>query len=294
MAPERRKITVLGGGHGLTASLKAALRVDGEVTALVSVADNGGSSGRLRDTYAMAPPGDLRRCIGALIPEGSDLTDLLEYRFRAGELEGHALGNLLFVAAAEMYGSATAATLAIGELFGSQGRVLPIAEDPLYLHAELTNGSQVNGQVDVHLSADIKRIWVSPEGVTISDAAEEALLSADLIILGPGSLYTSVLAVLAPRGVRETLLRAKAFKVLVANLREQRQETLGMSIEKQVQAVLDHGVSPEVVIYDARYCASGDISALGVSCICGDLSEDGGATHSAKALASAIASAFHE
>lgn len=294
MAPDSRKITVLGGGHGLTASLKAALRIDGEVTALVSVADNGGSSGRLRDIYAMAPPGDLRRCIGALIPEGSDLTDLLEFRFSAGELNGHALGNLLFVAAAEMYGSATAATLAIGELFGSQGRVLPIAEDPLYLHAELTDGSLVEGQVDVHLSTNIKRVWVSPEEVRISDAAEEALLSADVIILGPGSLYTSVLAVLAPRGVQETVLKATAVKVLVANLREQRQETLGMTIENQVQAVIDHGVNPEVVIYDARYSIPGEVSALVGSCICGDLSEDGGATHSAKALASAIQTALHK
>jgi uncharacterized cofD-like protein len=261
--------------------------LDAEVTALVNVSDDGGSSGRLRADFGIAPPGDLRRCISALVPEDNALESLLEYRFHAGELSDHALGNLFFVAAQELFGSATAASIAMGEIFGARGVVLPVSEEALTLNAQLADGSSVSGQVDIHHSRDIAAVWTTPDDPSVPDCVLKAISEADMVLLGPGSLFTSVLAALVPKSIAEAIRRAKATKVYVANLREQQEESVGLTVSDCVDALERHGIHPEVVIADDSGIALGTCDPT-KRWIVGSLSVEGLGIHDALRLANAI------
>lgn len=283
-----KRVCVVGGGHGLEASLKAALMVAESVVAVVGVSDDGGSSGRIRNIYGLIPPGDMRRCMSSLMPDESKLKRLLEYRFETGELEGHALGNLIFVAALDIAGSTSSASELIGELFGAQGSVYPAANHPLVLGANLKNGRYVKGQVEVHFSEDISEVWIDPADPDVPQRTLDAIMSADLVLLGPGSLFTSVIAACVVPKVKAVLDATSAKKIMVCNLKEQVAETVGLSIADQIDAILRHSIPLDAAVYDPSYSSCGDLSTVPVDLLSAKLSTNDGQSHDPKLLAENI------
>ncbi len=256
LAPGGPRVVALGGGHGLAASLTAARSYAGAVAAVVTVADDGGSSGRLRQELALPPPGDLRRCLVALAAEPGLWAEALEHRFDAGALDGHALGNLLIAGLARACGDFQRALDEVGRLLGALGPVFPATAAPVRLTAEVEAGGgrrrTVTGQVAVASSAGIRRIAVEPADAVTAPGVAEAIAAADQVVLGPGSLYTSVLAAAVAPAVRRALAASAARKVYVCNLRPQDPETAGYDVAAHVEALLDHGIEPDVVVCDPR------------------------------------------
>jgi uncharacterized cofD-like protein len=259
------RVVAVGGGHGLSASLRAIRRYAAEVTAVVSVADDGGSSGRLRQEIPDLPaPGDVRKCLGALAAEGSSYAGILEHRFGDGAFEGHALGNLLLVALALEMGSFEAAVDEVAERVGAVGRVLPATQGPVALEALVPAGADVGerladprshlalvcGQVAVHNARGIRRLRLHPEHPDSPPAVAEAIAAADQVVIGPGSLFTSVLAATIVPSVRDALAHTAAHRVFLANLGPQLPETEGFDVGDEVAALLDHEVAVDVVVVD--------------------------------------------
>lgn len=238
--PTGPRVVAVGGGHGLAAALVAAQSYASEITAIVSVADDGGSSGRLTSGLGIPPPGDIRRCLLALTPEPSIWSELFTYRFGDGvdidpadmtprDVEGHSLGNLILAALADLHGDFALAVRLAGDLLGSLGVVVPAADRPIHLSAECGDGV-IDGQVAVaRTSSRIQRLMLGPEGIAAHPAAVAAIGNADQIILGPGSLFTSVLAALAVPGIAEAIEMSPAQVVSVVNLVTQDGETLGLT-----------------------------------------------------------------
>jgi len=240
------RVCALGGGHGLATSLRAIRTYAEEITAVVSIADDGGSSGRIRAAAGGPAPGDLRRCFEAL-GGSSMLTAEMGWRFKGGELEGHALGNLLIAGLAAASGDLVAALDEVGRLVGSVGRVLPATSRSVDLVAD-TGHWEVEGQVSVHRAVGIVELRLSPPDVPSPPEVVAAIEAADQIVLGPGSLYTSVLAsVLAP-DVGEALGRRNGPLVLVANLSADVEGP--WALEEQIRILADHGVLPDMVLVD--------------------------------------------
>jgi uncharacterized cofD-like protein len=240
---ERLRAVAVGGGHGLARTLRALSRVVDDVTAVVTVADDGGSSGRLRRDLAVLPPGDLRMAVVALAAD-DDLARLLQYRFDRGELGGHSLGNLILVAMQDLAdGDVVRALERLGRFLRVPGRVLPCTTTPLTLHARTTDGP-VRGQVAVAATPRLGEVWIEPDDgsaeATATPEALEAIAAAELVVLGPGSLYTSLLPNLLVPGIAEALVATTAPVVLVANLREQPGETEGMSLRDHLDALDAH------------------------------------------------------
>lgn len=245
-----RRVVAMGGGHGLAATLAAARRYAGSLTAVVSVADDGGSSGRLREIAGIPAPGDLRRCLVAMAADGSRWAPAFEYRFPAGsgELEGHALGNLIIAGLANVTGDFSLALDMVADLLGSIGDVLPATEVPVVLKAEVS-GQEVVGQVAVsETNGVITCVSIVPPDAAVPPAALEAIDRADQVLIGPGSLYTSVLAVAAVPGIRDALARRRSGRVYVCNLRPQLPETDGFDESDHLRALLDHGVPVDVMV----------------------------------------------
>jgi uncharacterized cofD-like protein len=234
------RVVAIGGGHGLARALAALCLAGVEPTAVVSVADDGGSSGRLRQQLGILPPGDLRMALLALARDRR-LADVLAHRFGAGDLEGHALGNLLLVALAERGGGGFVGALAeAGRLLDCAGRVLPAAIEPVRLHGRV-GGTDVAGQVRIATAtAPVERVWLEPDTPAACDEAVEAIGEAELIVLGPGSLFTSVLAVLAVPAVAKAVSDAPCPVVYLANARTQVGETSGLDLDAHVHALLAH------------------------------------------------------
>ena len=283
--PAGPRVVALGGGHGLAATLQAVRSYGGEVTAIVSVADDGGSSGRLRHTCGIPPPGDLRRCLVALGDAASVWGRAFEHRFGAGELEGHALGNVVIAGLAAVTGDFLVAVEEAGRLVGTTGRVLPATSTPVTLTAD-TAGGRVEGQVAVANARGISRVSVVPADAEPSPAALEALARADQVVVGPGSLYTSVLAVVAVPALCDALERTRARKVYVCNLAPQVPETEGYDVAAHVRALADHGLDVDVVVCDPRRLDPGN---LAVPCRRADLARDDGPGHDPAKLAPALA-----
>jgi uncharacterized cofD-like protein len=251
-------VVALGGGHGLSATLRAARRYAGEITAIVSVADDGGSSGRLRTAFGIPPPGDLRRCLVALA-DNSLWTGVFEHRFQAGELEGHAFGNLLIAALADFTGDFEVALYETGRLLGLDGRVFPATREPVVLKAEV-EGTSVEGQVAVSNAGRISGVSLIPPDAQTPAGALEAIAEADQIVIGPGSLFTSVLAVVAVPAIRDALAAAAAPKVYVCNLRPQVPETDGYDVADHVAALAAHGLDVDVVLCHPGAMPTGDLT----------------------------------
>ncbi len=251
-------MVALGGGHGLAATLEATRLYAGDVTAIVSVADDGGSSGRLREALGIPAPGDLRRCLLALGDADSLWSRAADHRFEAGELEGHALGNLVIAGLAAVTDDFVRALDELGRLVGAVGRVLPATTAPVKLKAEAVGG-QVEGQCAVSGTGGISRVSIVPPEAEPPPAALEALARADQVVIGPGSLYTSVLAVVAVPALGDALKRTPARKVYVCNLRPQVPETEGYDVADHVEALRAHGLEVDAVV-----CQRGGMAADGV------------------------------
>jgi uncharacterized cofD-like protein len=282
--PPRPRVVALGGGHGLSSTLQAVKRYAPTVTAIVSAADDGGSSGKLRDAFGIPPPGDLRKCLVALSDAGSVWPRTFEHRFEAGELEGHALGNLIIAGLASTCGSFTAALDEAASLVGAAGRVLPATLDPVVLKAEVEDGS-VEGQVAVARTGRISRVSLVPPDARPPKEALESLAEADQVVIGPGSLYTSVLAALVVPALRDAVASTPGRKVYVCNLRPQEPETAGYDVARHVAALSAHGVEVDVVLYDPETIAPGaaDDRFVGAA-----LSRPDGSGHDPARLAAAL------
>ena len=274
----------MGGGHGLAMTLGAVRQYAARVTAVVSVADDGGSSGRLRAALPIPAPGDLRRCLVALSKEGSVWAQAFQYRFQSGELEGHALGNLVITGLAAVSGDFLAAVGEVSALLGTVGTVLPATTEPVKL-AGHGAGGPVEGQAAMTRASAIASVHLVPPDPDPPEAALEALAEADQIVLGPGSLYTSVLAVLAVPKLRDAVTSSKATVVYVANLRPQLPETAGYDVASHVDALERHGVYPSVVLCDTSQI---ELGPLQVRHLDTTLASSGGAVHDVAQLAKAL------
>ncbi|MGI8937843.1 MAG: gluconeogenesis factor YvcK family protein [Iamia sp.] len=279
-------VACVGGGHGLAATLRAVSPWAQELTAIVSVADDGGSSGRLRDQLGMLPPGDLRRCLGALADPTSVLGAALEHRFDAGDLKGHPLGNLLLAGLVDQGLDVEAALAEVGRLIGARGRVLPAATVPVTLCGERGPGLSVEGQVRVQSSSDVHRVAVTPADPPTPAAVGRALRDADVVVLGPGSLFTSVLAAAVVPGVAAPLSATEATRVLVLNLGPQVGETEGLGPDDHLRLALDHHLPVDVVLADPRFAP--ETAPEGVDLVVVPVGADGRAVHDPGRLGAAL------
>ena len=270
------RVVALGGGHGLAASLSALRQVTPHLTAVVTVADDGGSSGRLRQELGQLPPGDLRMALSALAGAdewGSTWTTLLQHRFGGdGPLAGHAVGNLVIAGLTECSGSPVAALDLAARLLGAVGRVLPMSTAPLEIAADVvgldpadpTRVREVVGQVAVATTTGrVAAVHLRPQDPPACEESVRAVLDADWVVLGPGSWYTSVLPHLLVPELRDALVRTRARRLVCLNLAEQVGETDGLSPRDHLEVLLAHapGLSLDVVLGDAR--AVGDAGGLG-------------------------------
>jgi uncharacterized cofD-like protein len=290
--PTKPKVVAVGGGHGLAATLKAARSYAGSITGIVSVADDGGSSGRLRRDLRVVPPGDLRKCLVALADDDSKdariLARAFEYRFEADELAGHALGNLLIAALAETTGSLQAALDEAGRLLRCTGTVVPASIERVELWADTDSGT-VRGQTAVQRTSGIRRVSIVPGDVAAPAVALDAIADADQVVIGPGSLYTSVLAALAVPEITEAIAKTGARRIYVANLRPQRSETTGYDVGRHLDALTDHGVIVDTVLYDTSGIDLGDTHAFGPGFVRAELAKANGLAHDPGKLADALA-----
>ncbi|HSO64892.1 MAG TPA: uridine diphosphate-N-acetylglucosamine-binding protein YvcK [Ornithinibacter sp.] len=258
-------VAALGGGHGLAATLTALRYVTDEITAIVTVADDGGSSGRLRDEFGVLPPGDLRMALAALCAEtewGHTWRDVLQHRFAGdGPLGGHALGNLLIVALWELHEDPVAGLDLVARLLQAQGRVLPMAAVPLAIEADVTGldptdpdaVAVVRGQAQVAVTPGaVRTVRLVPPQPPAYPESVAAIRSADWVVLGPGSWFTSVMTHLLVPEVREALEVTRARRLLVLNLDPGTGETAGFSAERHLEtfAALAPRVRLDVVLAD--------------------------------------------
>ncbi|EIW20984.1 MULTISPECIES: gluconeogenesis factor YvcK family protein [Pelosinus] len=243
-------VTVIGGGTGLSVLLRGIKSVTSNITAIVTVADDGGSSGRLREDLGMIPPGDLRNCLVALADTEPLMEKLFQHRFGGtGGLAGHNFGNLFIAAMTEVLGDVEQALKESSKVLAVRGRVLPASTQTVRLWAKMTDGSIVEGESQIPLvNKRIARVYLQPEETMPVESSLEAIRDADAIILGPGSLYTSILPNLLVRGVADTLRKSQAVKIYICNVMTQPGETDGYSASEHVQAILDH-VGPGVIDY---------------------------------------------
>ena len=280
-------VVALGGGHGTAVTLRAARRYAGLLTAVVSVADDGGSSGRLREILNVVALGDLRKCLVALAAEDSALARAFEHRFREGELAGHALGNLILAGLVEATGDLVTGVQAAADLLGAAGDVLPATVERVVLKAE-SGGGEVAGQVAVSRAGNIQTVSLVPGDAQPPELVIERILAADQIVIGPGSLFTSVLAAAAVSEIAHALARSPGQRVYVCNLRPQPPETAGFDVAAHLDALSRHNVSVDVVLCDtSQGMPLGD---LGISALDMPLTEGNALVHSPVRLAQALAS----
>jgi len=235
------RIVVIGGGTGLSVLLRGLKEYTSNITAIVTVADDGGSSGRLRGELGMLPPGDIRNCLVALADKESLMEDLLQYRFKSGDLAGHNLGNLLLAALNHMAGGFQEAVQALSKVLAVRGQVLPVTLQNVVLGAELSDGTLVYGESSIpRCRKPIKRVFLVPGDCYPLPEALQAIARADAVVLGPGSLYTSILPNLLVRGISEAIARTRAVRVYVCNVMTQPGETDGYTASDHLKAIFSH------------------------------------------------------
>lgn len=240
------KIVAIGGGHGLSTMLRGLKRYTKDITAIVTVADDGGGSGMLREDLGILPPGDIRNCILALANTEPTMEQLLNYRFTEGSLAGQSFGNLFLAAMDGISGSFDEAVHRMGEVLAITGRVLPVTNQSVHLEAEFVNGSRVLGESKIFYAKKrndcrIRQVRLVPEHPQPLPESIEAIAQADLILLGPGSLYTSIIPNLLVDGVAEAIAKSRALKILVMNIMTQDGESDGYTGADHVRALLHHG-----------------------------------------------------
>ena len=293
MPSDPGSVTALGGGHGLAVALQAVRSYAGSITAVVSVADDGGSSGRLRRDLGVAAPGDLRKSLVALAGAQGPWPAAFEHRFAHGELAGHALGNLLIIGLAESLGDLNLALEEAARLLGAVGRVIPATIDAVTLEADI-GGERVVGQVALESmtgGATVTSVRVVPPDASAYPAAIDAIEHADQVVLAPGSLYTSVLAVLCVPEIRAAVARSVGPVVHVANLRADA-ETHGLDGTDQLRVLLDHHVRVDVLLHDPAHglaVSETEVRELGVSPVAAHIAAADGCAHDPARLATALA-----
>ena len=263
------RIVTIGGGTGLSALLRGLKEHTSNLTAVVTVADDGGSSGVLRTELGIPPVGDIRNCIAALADAEPLMNELLQYRFPTVDAEtvpgegpglaGHAVGNLLLAAMTAIEGGDfEEGVRRINRILAVRGQVVPVTATPLTLHAQFRDGTVVDGQSVIMGTSDIERVWVTPEGVDASEDALAAIADAELIVLGPGSLYTSLLPSLLLPAIRDALLAATAPRLFVCNVATQDGETAGFDLAAHVEALVAHTAPGliDLVLANNRFDAS--------------------------------------
>jgi uncharacterized cofD-like protein len=300
------RVVALGGGHGLAASLAGLRRVVKDLTAVVTVADNGGSSGRLRREFGCLPPGDLRMALAALCDDddwGRTWADVLQHRFSTdGEMDAHAVGNLLIVALWERLSDHVGGLDLVARLLQAQGRVLPMAEVPLDIAAdvELPDGRRVRvrGQVEVATTEGrVLGVELEPSDPAPCGEALAAIGDADWVVLGPGSWFTSVIPHLLVPDLRAALERTTARRLLVLNLAPQTGETTGFTPQRHLETLAAHAPDLRLDVVMADPSTVGDeaalrdaAAALGARLVLADVaSDDGSPRHDAGKLAVAYA-----
>ena len=238
LAKDGPRVVAIGGGHGLAQALEAALSYASHVTAVVTVGDDGGSSGRLTSAMEIPPPGDIRKCLLALSPEPTVFRELFGYRFESTDVEGHSLGNLMLAALTELLGDDFEAAVRVASgLLGTVGQVVPVARHSLHLQAVI-DGRLVDGQAAITKTrGSLSQMRLVPDDEPANPHAIDAVHSADQILIGPGSLFTSVIAALAVPGMSEALQTAPGHVVFIANLVTQDGETLGMTCSEHLEAL---------------------------------------------------------
>ncbi|MEA3076653.1 MAG: hypothetical protein QOF60_1561 [Actinomycetota bacterium] len=289
-------VVALGGGHGTAATLGAARKYATTITAIVSVADDGGSSGRLRQALGIPAPGDLRRCLVALAkgdnPQDNPVAMAFEHRFGDDAdpgLKGHALGNLVIAGLTAATGNFVEALHHAGRMLEAQGRVLPATADAVVLKA-VAAGGEVEGQVAVAKTSRIAYVTVVPPDARPPEQALDAIEHADQLVLGPGSLFTSVLAVVAVPAIRQALAQRTQTQrlVYVCNLRTSA-ETVGFDVAAHLDALTAHGVEPDVVLHDPAAGMATGRPSTDIQIVEADLATDDQTAHDPAKLARALA-----
>ncbi len=242
------RIVAIGGGTGLSVLLRGLKQVTSNITAVVTVADDGGSSGKLRSELGVPPMGDIRMCIAALADAEPAMSSLLQYRFpeRDGSdsrFAGHAFGNLLIAALTDVTGDFEEAVRQSNRVLAVRGSVVPVAGEPITLHAELDDGTTLEGESQIEHARGITNVWISPDNVKANAEALNAIAGADVVVIGPGSLYTSLLPPLLVPGMREALAETSAMRVFVCNVATQLGETEGYGVSAHLTALARHGLS---------------------------------------------------
>ena len=239
------KVVALGGGTGLSTMLRGLKRYTNNITAIVTVADDGGGSGVLRQELGMLPPGDIRNCLEALANVEPLMGELLHYRFTEGSLRGQSFGNLFLAALNGISGSFEQAVSSMSQVLAITGRVLPVTTTDVQLEAEFENGARVLGESKIFFckkqeQCRVQRVRLIPERPAALPQALAAIGDADMILLGPGSLYTSVIPNLLVDGITEAILASGALKIYVGNVMTQEGETEGYSHADHIRALFEH------------------------------------------------------
>jgi len=245
------KLVAIGGGTGLPVLLSGLKEYSANISAIVTMADDGGSSGRLRREYQTLPPGDLRNCLVAMAETSPLMSQLFQHRFRGkgGGIEGHSFGNLFITALGEITGDFASGVKAASQVLAVSGQVLPVTVDPVALEAEMQDGRIVTGESHIGKShAPIKQLRLVPADVRPAPETREAIAAADAIILGPGSLYTSILPNLLVPGIADEIAASSAVKIYVCNVMTQPGETDGMSVADHVRVLREH-TRPDIIQY---------------------------------------------
>jgi uncharacterized cofD-like protein len=234
------RIVAIGGGTGLSSLLRGLKQYTSNLFAIVTVADDGGSSGRLRDEYRVLPPGDFRQCLIALADAEPLMKQLFDHRFKEGSLDGHSFGNLFIMAMADVTGNFEHALRESGKVLAVKGTIVPSTLQDVTLVASI-NGSNVVGESKIpKQNGRISQVFLKPDGAQVNPEAAQAILNAELIVIGPGSLYTSILPNLLVEGMVEAIKASPALKVLVCNLAAQHGETDGYGVDDYIRVIHEH------------------------------------------------------
>ena len=235
-------IVTIGGGSGLSTLLRGLKKYPVNITAVVAVSDDGGSSGKLRTEFGVLPPGDIRNCLVALSEEENLMTKLFGYRFpKKGSLSNHSFGNLFLTALSSISGGFDKAITNASSILAIKGKVLPVSLDNVILKAELEDGTRVSGETKISRSKkNISHVEIFPKNAKSSKSVTDAILNADYVILGPGSLYTSIIVNLLFKGVINALRKTKAKKIYVCNIMTQVGETTNFKLSDHINAIEKH------------------------------------------------------
>lgn len=269
---DKKKIVVIGGGTGNFTVLSGLKHYPVELTAIVNMVDDGGSTGMLRDELGVLPPGDVRQCLVAISESSQLMRELMNYRFENGGLKGHSFGNLLITALEKTTGSFENAIEEAGKILAIKGRVVPVTTDKCRLVVELTDGELIYGEKNIQeteLTDRIKRIFLNPQAKA-NKKAIEAIEKAELIIIGPGSSYSSLIPNLLVSGIKESITTTKAKKMFIVNLMNKKGKTEGFTVKRHVDEIekfLGRGIFDYILFNTespptdllARYSLEGDL-----------------------------------